>query len=40
MPEARALPYLTLIDRKGKVRFYNIAGRYFRNSVTKLLEEK
>jgi TolA-binding protein/peroxiredoxin len=34
------LPSLTVIDRKGKIRFYNIAGRDFRNSVAKLLEEK
>ena len=38
--DVRALPSLSLIDRKGKVRFYNIASRDFRNSVAKLLEEK
>lgn len=38
--DVRALPSLTVIDRKGKIRFYNIAGRDFRNSVAKLLEEK
>jgi hypothetical protein len=31
---------VTLIDRKGKIRFYNVAGRDFRNCVSKLLEEK
>lgn len=38
--DVRGLPSLTVIDRKGLVRFYNIAGRDFRNSVAKLLEEK
>jgi TolA-binding protein/peroxiredoxin len=38
--DVRGLPSLTVIDRKGKIRFYNIAGRDFRNSVAKLLEEK
>ncbi len=38
--DVRALPSLTLIDRKGKIRFFNIAGRDFRNTVAKLLEEK
>ncbi|HZE96006.1 MAG TPA: tetratricopeptide repeat protein [Planctomycetota bacterium] len=38
--DVRALPSLTLIDRKGKARFYNIAGRDFRNAAAKLLEEK
>jgi TolA-binding protein/peroxiredoxin len=38
--DVRALPSLTVMDRKGKIRFYNIAGRDFRNSIAKLLEEK
>jgi len=38
--DVRGLPALSLIDRKGKLRFYNIAGRDFRNSVAKLLQEK
>jgi len=38
--DVRGLPALTLIDRKGKIRFYNIAGRDFRNAVAKLLQEK
>jgi TolA-binding protein/peroxiredoxin len=38
--DVRALPSLTVIDRKGKIRFYNIAGRDFRNAIAKLLEEK
>jgi len=36
----RLIRQQTLIDRKGKIRFYNIAGRDFRNSAAKLLEEK
>lgn len=38
--DVRALPSLTVVDRKGKIRFYNIAGRDFRNCIAKLLEEK
>ena len=38
--DIRGLPALTVIDRKGKIRFYNVAGRDFRNCVSKLLEEK
>jgi len=38
--DVRALPSVSLIDRKGKIRFYNVAGRDFRNCVSKLLEEK
>lgn len=38
--DVRGLPSLTVIDRKGKIRFYNISGRDFRNSAAKLLEEK
>jgi TolA-binding protein/peroxiredoxin len=38
--DVRGLPSLTAIDRKGKIRFYNIAGRDLRNSIAKLLEEK
>lgn len=40
MFDVRALPSMTVVDRKGKIRFYNIAGRDFRNSIAKLLEEK
>jgi hypothetical protein len=29
-----------VIDRKGRNRFYNIAGRDFRNAIAKLIEEK
>lgn len=38
--DVRGLPAITVIDRKGKIRFYNIAGRDFRNCIAKLLEEK
>jgi TolA-binding protein/peroxiredoxin len=38
--DIRALPSLVVIDRKGKLRFFNVAGRDFRNSIAKLLEEK
>jgi TolA-binding protein/peroxiredoxin len=38
--DVRGLPALTLIDRKGKTRFYNIAGRDLRTAVAKLIEEK
>jgi outer membrane protein assembly factor BamD (BamD/ComL family) len=38
--DVRSLPALTVVDRKGKIRFYNIAGRDFRTGVAKLLEEK
>jgi TolA-binding protein/peroxiredoxin len=38
--DVRGLPSLTVIDRKGKLRFFNVAGRDFRNCVAKLLEEK
>jgi TolA-binding protein/peroxiredoxin len=38
--DVRGLPSMTVIDRKGKIRFYNIAGRDFRNCIAKLLEEK
>lgn len=38
--DVRGLPALTVIDRKGKIRFYNISGRDFRNCIAKLLEEK
>ena len=37
--DVRALPALTVVDRKGKIRFYNIAGRDFRNTIAKLLQE-
>jgi len=37
--DVRGLPSLTVIDRKGKIRFYNISGRDFRNCIAKLLEE-
>jgi TolA-binding protein/peroxiredoxin len=38
--DVRSLPSLTVIDRQGVLRFYNIAGRDFRNCIAKLLEEK
>jgi TolA-binding protein/peroxiredoxin len=38
--EARILPALLVIDRKGKIRFFNVAGRDLRNCISKLLEEK
>jgi peroxiredoxin len=38
--DVRGLPSLLVIDRKGKIRFYNIAGRDFRNSIARLIEEK
>jgi TolA-binding protein/peroxiredoxin len=38
--DARVLPALTVIDRRGKTRFFNVAGRDLRNCVAKLLEEK
>ena len=38
--DVRALPSLTVVDRKGKIRFYNVAGRDFRHCIAKLLEEK
>ncbi len=38
--DVRLLPALTVIDRKGKVRFFNIAGKDLRFAVTKLLQEK
>lgn len=37
---ARLLPALTVIDRKGKIRFFNVAGRDLRACISKLLEEK
>jgi tetratricopeptide (TPR) repeat protein len=38
--DVRSLPSLTVIDRQGVQRFFNIAGRDFRNGIAKLLEEK
>jgi TolA-binding protein/peroxiredoxin len=38
--DVRALPSMIVIDRKGMLRFYNIAGQDFRNCIAKLLEEK
>jgi TolA-binding protein/peroxiredoxin len=38
--DVRGLPSVTVVDRRGKIRFFNIAGRDFRNSVSKLLEER
>lgn len=38
--DVRGLPALTVIDRKGKVRYFNIAGRDLRNALERLLEEK
>ncbi len=33
-------PSLTAVDRKGKIRFFNLSGRDLRRAVEKLLEEK
>ena len=38
--DVRLLPALTVIDRKGKIRFFNIAGKDLRFAISKLLEEK
>ncbi|HLY09723.1 MAG TPA: tetratricopeptide repeat protein [Planctomycetota bacterium] len=38
--DVRALPSVTVIDRKGNQRFYNVAGQDFRYCIAKLLEEK
>lgn len=38
--DARLLPSLTVIDRKGRIRFFNLAHRDLRNGIAKLLEEK
>ena len=38
--DVRLLPALTVIDRKGKVRFFNVAHRDLKNCLSKLLEEK
>jgi TolA-binding protein len=38
--DVRGLPHLVVIDRKGLVRYFNIAGRDLRHAVAKLLEEK
>lgn len=38
--DVRGLPSITIVDRKGKIRYFNIAGRDFRNCIAKLLEEK
>jgi peroxiredoxin len=35
----RGLPSLTVIDKRGKIRFFNTAGRDLENAVSKLLEE-
>ena len=36
----RGLPWLVVADRKGNVRFFNVARRDLRNAIDKLLEEK
>jgi TolA-binding protein len=36
----RGLPSLWVVDRRGKFRFFNIAGKDLRNSIEKLLQEK
>ena len=36
----RGLPSLTVIDRKGTIRFFNLAGRDLRHALLKLVEEK
>lgn len=38
--DVRALPALTVIDRKGKIRFFNLAGRDLRHALERLLGEK
>jgi TolA-binding protein/peroxiredoxin len=38
--DVRGLPSLLVIDRKGKMRFFNIAGRDLRAAMFRLLEEK
>jgi hypothetical protein len=38
--DVRLLPSLRVIDRKGKLRFFNLAGKDLRFAVAKLLEEK
>jgi TolA-binding protein/peroxiredoxin len=38
--EVRMVPALSVIDRKGHLRFFNVAGRDLRNALAKLLEEK
>jgi outer membrane protein assembly factor BamD (BamD/ComL family)/peroxiredoxin len=38
--DVRGLPHLVVLDRKGKVRFFNVAGRDLRNVLARLLEEK
>jgi len=38
--DARIVPSLTVIDRKGRIRFFNVANRDLRNCISKLLEEK
>lgn len=36
----RGLPWLLVIDRQGKIRFFNIARRDLRNAIGKLIEGK
>jgi TolA-binding protein/peroxiredoxin len=36
----RLLPSLTVIDRKGRIRFFNVAGRDLRTALSKVVEEK
>ena len=38
--DVRTLPSLTVLDRKGKIRFFNLAGKDLRFAITKLVEEK
>jgi TolA-binding protein len=38
--DARLTPTLLVIDRKGKIRFFNVAHRDLKNCISKLLEEK
>ncbi len=38
--DVRGLPHVLVLDRKGKVRFFNVAGRDLRNVLARLLEEK
>jgi TolA-binding protein len=38
--DVRLLPSLTVLDRKGKIRFFNLAGKDLRFAIARLLEEK
>lgn len=38
--DVKGLPCLVVLDRKGRRRFFNLAGRDFRYAIAKLLQEK